>query len=107
MYIKPNHPVFDLVPQPLDQYIQHHYDNLGWPPVNRQSAWNIYLDLLHSIQISAQVPPMINVTIDEDSLPLLEHQRELLCDNDAYMGSVHGGLGLGTFLCFNLNKPYF
>ncbi|KAG1777542.1 hypothetical protein EV702DRAFT_1179381 [Suillus placidus] len=48
-YIKPDHPVFDLVPQPLNHYIQHHYDDLGQPPVTRQSAWRIYLDLLHSI----------------------------------------------------------
>ncbi|KAG2080493.1 hypothetical protein BD769DRAFT_1684951 [Suillus cothurnatus] len=95
MYVKPNHPVFDLVPQPLDQYIQHRYDDLGQPPVNRQSAWRVYLDILHSIQIATQLPPLINVLIDEDPLPLLEHQRELLCANDAhYMGGVRGGLGL-------------
>ncbi|KAG1829470.1 hypothetical protein EV424DRAFT_1470731 [Suillus variegatus] len=58
-YIKSDHPVFDLVPQPLDQYIQHHYDDLGRPPVTRQSAWRIYLDLLQSIQLAEQVPPPI------------------------------------------------
>jgi hypothetical protein len=106
MYVKPNHPVFDLVPQPLDQYIQHHYDDLGRPPVNRQSAWRVYLDILHSIQIATQLPPLINVLIDEDPLPLLEHQRELLCANDAhYMGGVHGGLGLGMFCVLIETSP--
>ncbi|KAG1738724.1 hypothetical protein EDB19DRAFT_1636175, partial [Suillus lakei] len=101
-YIKPDHPVFDLVPQPLDHYIQHHYDDLGWPPVTRQSAWRIYLDLLHSIQLAEQLLPLIVYgDVDEDNLPLLEHQRELLCaDSTYYMGGVHGGLGLGTsFVC--------
>ncbi|KAG2125457.1 hypothetical protein DEU56DRAFT_873091 [Suillus clintonianus] len=95
-YIKPNHLVFDLVPQPLDQYIQHHYDDLGRPPVTRQSAWHIYLDLLHSIQLAEQLPPpIVYGDVDEDNLPLLEHQRELLCaDGTYYMGGVHGGLGL-------------
>ncbi|KAG2156878.1 uncharacterized protein EDB93DRAFT_1247067 [Suillus bovinus] len=74
MYIKPDHPVFNLVPQPLDHYIQHHYDDLGQPPV---------------------LPPIVYGDFDEDNLPLLEHQRELLCADDTYMGGVHGGLGLG------------
>ncbi|KAG2738001.1 hypothetical protein P692DRAFT_201874334 [Suillus brevipes Sb2] len=94
-YIKSDHPVFDLVPQPLDHYIQHHYDDLGRPPVTRQSAWRIYLDLLQSIQLAEQVPPpIVYGDFDEDNLPLLEHQRELLCADDTYMGGVHGGLGL-------------
>jgi len=98
MYVKPDHPVFDLVPQPLDHFIQHRYDDLGRPPVTRQSAWHIYLDLLHSIQLAKQ---MVDGNADEDHLPLLEHQRELLCTDDAYyMGGVHGGLGLGmSFVC--------
>ncbi|KAG2146989.1 hypothetical protein BD769DRAFT_1660167 [Suillus cothurnatus] len=70
MYVKPNHPVFDLVPQPLDQYIQHRYDDLGRPPVNRQSAWRT---------------PCLSSNI----------RGSLLCANDAhYMGGVRGGLGL-------------
>ncbi|KAG1811329.1 hypothetical protein EV424DRAFT_1542550 [Suillus variegatus] len=95
IYIKSDHPVFDLVPQPLDHYIQYHYDDLGRPPVTRQSAWRIYLDLLQSIQLAEQVPPpIVYGDFDEDNLPLLEHQRELLCADDTYMGGVHGGLGL-------------
>ncbi|KAG1876492.1 hypothetical protein DFJ58DRAFT_720957 [Suillus subalutaceus] len=94
-YVKPNHPVFDLVPQPLDQFIQHCYDDLGRPPVTGQTAWHIYLNLLHSIRLAEQLPPMVDGDVDEGHLPLLEHQRELLCADDAYyMGGVHGGLGL-------------
>ncbi|KAG2132719.1 uncharacterized protein EDB93DRAFT_1041297, partial [Suillus bovinus] len=50
VYVKSDHPVFDLVPQALDHFIQCCYDDLGRPPVTRQSAWHIYLDLLHSLR---------------------------------------------------------
>ncbi|KAG1890319.1 hypothetical protein F4604DRAFT_1914866 [Suillus subluteus] len=78
VYVKSDHPVFDLVPQALDQFIHCCYDDLGQPPVTRQS-----------------LPPMVDDNMNEDHLPLLENQRDLLCANDAdYMGGVHGGLGL-------------
>ncbi|KAG1767513.1 hypothetical protein EDD22DRAFT_949969 [Suillus occidentalis] len=94
-YIKSNHPVFDLVPQPLNHYIQHHYDDLGRPLVIRQSAWHIYLGLLQSIQLAEQVPlPIVYGDFDKDNLLLLEHQGEFLCADDTYMGGIHGGLGL-------------
>ncbi|KAG1890172.1 hypothetical protein F4604DRAFT_1876780 [Suillus subluteus] len=59
-YVKSNHPVFDLVPQPLEQFIQHCYDDLGQPPVTHQTAWHIYLDLLHSIRLAEQLPLMVD-----------------------------------------------
>ncbi|KAG1786733.1 uncharacterized protein HD556DRAFT_1449391 [Suillus plorans] len=80
VYVKPDHPVFDLVPQALNQFIQHCYDDLGQPPLTRQS-----------------LPPMVDDNTNEDPLPLLKNQRDLLCANDAdYMGGVHGGLSLDT-----------
>ncbi|KAG1864859.1 hypothetical protein F4604DRAFT_1586377, partial [Suillus subluteus] len=115
VYIKPDHPVFDLVPQALDQFIRHCYDDLGRPPVTRQSAWPIYLDLLHSIQLAGQLPPMDplvdDTDINEDHLPLLENQRELLfgeAANDTYyMGGVHGGLGLGKSFVHRVQLALF
>ncbi|KAG2335795.1 hypothetical protein BDR05DRAFT_851572, partial [Suillus weaverae] len=49
-YIKPSHPVFDLVPQAFGEYIARLYDGLGRPAVTRQSAWDIYLQLLDLLQ---------------------------------------------------------
>jgi hypothetical protein len=49
---------------------------------------------------------MVDDNMDEDHVPLLENQRDLLCANDGdYMGSVHGGLGLGmSLVCLNKSK---
>ncbi|KAG1829698.1 hypothetical protein EV424DRAFT_1344133 [Suillus variegatus] len=41
-----------------------------------------------------KLPPMVDDDMNED-LPLLENQTDLLCADDAYMGGVRGGLGLG------------
>ncbi|KAG2148334.1 hypothetical protein BD769DRAFT_1624766 [Suillus cothurnatus] len=83
VYVKSDHPVFDLVPQPLNQFIRRCYNDLGQPPVTCQSAWPIYLDLLCSIQLVKQLPPPIDLYVDDDDinenpLPLLENQKELL-----------------------------
>ncbi|KAG1821416.1 hypothetical protein EV424DRAFT_1539144 [Suillus variegatus] len=103
VYVNPDHPVFDLVPQPLNDFIQRCYDELGRPPVTRQSVWTIYLDLYHSMQRSVQVPAIVRsltdiTDADEEPLPLLENQKDLFFREDAdgayYMGGIHGGLGL-------------
>ncbi|KAG1801310.1 hypothetical protein EV424DRAFT_1586045 [Suillus variegatus] len=103
LYVKPDHPVFDLVPQPLNNFIGRCYDDLGRPPVIRQSVWTIYLDLLHSIQLFEQLPAAIRsltdaTDLDEGALPLLDNQRDLFFHEDIdgayYMGGVHGGQGL-------------
>jgi hypothetical protein len=110
LYIKPDHPVFDLVPPALGQYIQHRYEQLGSPVVNRQSAWDIYLELLHVLQrddleeLPAQMLLVDDSDEDEEILPLLEDYDDLpFCEeNDGfyYMGGVGGGLGLGkTQMC--------
>jgi hypothetical protein len=105
LYIKPDHPVFDLVPPALGQYIQHHYEQLGSPVVNRQSAWDVYLELLNALQhdnseeLQAQTLLVDESDEDEEVLPLLENYDDLpFCEeNDGfyYMGGVGGGLGLG------------
>ncbi|KAG2135541.1 hypothetical protein BD769DRAFT_1627021 [Suillus cothurnatus] len=46
-YIKPGHPVFDLVPSDLGDTFQMCYERLGRPVVNHKSAWTVYLGLLH------------------------------------------------------------
>ncbi|KAG0709267.1 hypothetical protein DFH29DRAFT_1065192 [Suillus ampliporus] len=103
LYVNPDHPVFDLVPQPLNDFIQCCYDDLHRPPVTRQSVWTIYLDLFHSIRHSEQLPAVVGsladvADLDEEPLPLLENQRDLFFHEDIdgayYMGGIHGGLGL-------------
>ncbi|KAG1730904.1 hypothetical protein EDB19DRAFT_1831878 [Suillus lakei] len=43
MYIKPGHPVFDLIPSDLGDSLQICYECLGCPVVNHKSAWTFYL----------------------------------------------------------------
>ncbi|KAG1847850.1 hypothetical protein DFJ58DRAFT_730028 [Suillus subalutaceus] len=106
IYVKPDHPVFDLVPKPLNDLIQDCYDDLGRPPVTRQSAWTIYLALYHSIQHAAQTPAVVDsltdviTNSDEEPLPLLDNQKDLFFHGDTdsayYMGGIHGGHGLNA-----------
>ncbi|KAG1843638.1 hypothetical protein C8R48DRAFT_618652, partial [Suillus tomentosus] len=66
VYIKPDHSVFDLVPQALDQFIHHCYDDLGRPPISRQSAWNVYLDLPHNTVTYTR----LRQTAQSDNVPI-------------------------------------
>ncbi|KAG2126429.1 hypothetical protein BD769DRAFT_1388130 [Suillus cothurnatus] len=76
IYVKPNHPVFNLVPKPLSDLIQDCYDNLGCPP--------------HSAQIPAIVNSLTDVTnSDEEPLPLLENQKDLFFYGDTDNASDH------------------
>ncbi|KAG2739150.1 hypothetical protein P692DRAFT_201678111, partial [Suillus brevipes Sb2] len=45
-YIKPGHPVFDLVPSDLGDTLQMCYKRSGRPVVNHKLAWTVYLGLL-------------------------------------------------------------
>ncbi|KAG2142390.1 hypothetical protein DEU56DRAFT_754729 [Suillus clintonianus] len=103
LYVNPDHPVFDLVPRPLNNFIQGCYEDLGRPPITRQSVWTIYLDLYDSMQRSVQVPAIVRSLTagtdpDEEPLPLLENQNDLFFHEDTdgayYMGGIHGGQGL-------------
>ncbi|KIM60694.1 hypothetical protein SCLCIDRAFT_43242, partial [Scleroderma citrinum Foug A] len=50
LYIDPGHPIFDLVPGPLNEHLEACYNELGRPSVTRSTVWTIYLDLLHTVQ---------------------------------------------------------
>ncbi|KAG1732296.1 hypothetical protein EDB19DRAFT_2005534 [Suillus lakei] len=99
-YIKPSHQVFDLVPQAFGEYIAQLYDQLGRPAVTRQSAWDIYLQLLDLLQHADELPPQIELldsSEDEEVVLLLDNYKDLPPSNDAYyMGGVNGGLGMDT-----------
>ncbi|KAG1853232.1 hypothetical protein C8R48DRAFT_675899 [Suillus tomentosus] len=98
-YIDPDHAVFDLVPREFGHFIQDCYHELGRPPVNRQSAWTVYLHLHRTIsRLYEQLPPVVLADDEDDPLPLLENHQDLPFheddDRDYYMGGVGRGLGL-------------
>ncbi|KAG1719695.1 hypothetical protein EDB19DRAFT_1836499 [Suillus lakei] len=82
------------------EYIAQLYDQLGRPAVTRQSAWDIYLQLLDLLQQADELPPQIELldsSEDEEVVPLLDNYKDLPPSNDAYyMGGVNGGLGMDT-----------
>ncbi|KAG2135401.1 uncharacterized protein EDB93DRAFT_1107149 [Suillus bovinus] len=100
-YIKPSHPVFDLVPQAFGEYIARLYDGLGRPAVTRQSAWDIYLQLLDLLQRADELPPQIvllDSSEDEEVVSLLDNYEDLLASNDAYyMGDIEHHCQLDSF----------
>jgi hypothetical protein len=100
-YIKPGHPVFDLVPSDLGDTFQMCYERLGRPVVNRKSAWTVYLGLLRIFSALIETRPRMPLpdSIEEDEeLPLLQEHRDLPFHEEPngyyYMGGVRGGLGL-------------
>ncbi|KAG1721252.1 hypothetical protein EDB19DRAFT_1646599 [Suillus lakei] len=103
LYINSSHPVFDIVPPTLGNFIQHCYDEMGCPEVTRTNVWTVYRNLLSVLQLADNVPPtLLPNEADEDSvLPLLEGCSDLpFCEEPNgpyYMGGVGGGLGLGMW----------
>ncbi|KAG2739204.1 hypothetical protein P692DRAFT_20757479, partial [Suillus brevipes Sb2] len=114
IYIDSSHIVFDLVPKPFAEFMEHCYTELGRPLVKRETVWDVYLHLLDMVQVNDEmIPPHIELLdeAEEDStaLPLLESHRDLPDREDGsgayYMGGVGGGLGLGTpVLYFDANN---
>ncbi|KAG2359833.1 hypothetical protein BDR07DRAFT_1291218 [Suillus spraguei] len=103
VYINPSHPVFDLVPPNLNDYIQLCYEEIGCPIVDCDSAWTVYHDLLDKLQHgnnSALLDVSDEYSDEElEDLPLLNNHQDLPFNEDGYyMGGVGGGLGLGKTL---------
>ncbi|KAG1727663.1 uncharacterized protein EDB91DRAFT_1060983 [Suillus paluster] len=101
LYINSAHPVFDIVPPTLGDFIQHCYDEMGCPEVTRTNVWIVYRNLLSILQLADNVPPTLlpNEAEEDSVLPLLEGCSDLpFCEEPNgpyYMGGVGGGLGLG------------
>ncbi|KAG2368713.1 hypothetical protein BDR07DRAFT_1371997 [Suillus spraguei] len=100
-YIKPGHPVFDLVPSDLGDTLQICYECMGHPVVNCKSAWTMYLGLLRIFATSIETRPHMLLSDDiegDEELPLLQEHRDLPFHEETngyyYMGGVCGGLGL-------------
>ncbi|KIJ06201.1 hypothetical protein PAXINDRAFT_92365 [Paxillus involutus ATCC 200175] len=111
IYIKPDHPVFDLVPGPLNVFLRECYNELGCPVVDRSSVWTVYRQLHAVIQYHAETPPIlasINTEMEDDELALLEGLQDLPfleSETHYYMGGVGGGLGLGKYFIV-LHPPF-
>jgi len=100
LYINHNHPVFDLVPASLGNFIEFCYDNLGRPPIHRSSMWTIYSQLLGLLQQSQGMPAVlvgldngVAPAGDNEDLPLIEGLQNLH-EKEGYFGGVANGLGL-------------
>ncbi|KAF9232881.1 hypothetical protein BU15DRAFT_67056 [Melanogaster broomeanus] len=104
LYINPSHAVFERVPPSLGACIEQCYNQLNRPPVNRASAWMVYLDLVYILRQRVETLPIlkeIDIRMtdedDDDELPLLEGFQDLPYHENAmhyYMGGVGGGMGL-------------
>jgi hypothetical protein len=101
VYINPSHPIFDLVPPNLNDYIQLCYEEIGCPIIDHDSAWTVYHDLLDKLQ-HGNNSMLLDVSGDEysdeelEDLPLLNKHQDLPFNEDGYyMGGVGSGLGLG------------
>ncbi|KAF8120876.1 hypothetical protein EV363DRAFT_1278349 [Boletus edulis] len=99
--LNPSHPVFDLVPEPISIVLDDIYAMLGRPAITRMSIWDVYLDLLHQIQDSPSRSTPLQLSLDDDALPLLDNQADLPFREDAdgyyYMGGVGRGLGMRMY----------
>ncbi|KAG1811302.1 hypothetical protein EV424DRAFT_1542583 [Suillus variegatus] len=102
LYIKSAHPMFDIVPPTLRNFIQQCYGRMGSPEVTRSTVWTVYRDILFALQLADNISPTLslNEANEDGALPLLEGCTDLpFCDEPNgpyYMGGVGGGLGLGA-----------
>ncbi|KAI6156717.1 hypothetical protein BKA82DRAFT_4009273 [Pisolithus tinctorius] len=98
LYIKADHPVFNLVPHVLNAFIDKCYIQLGSLSVQRNTIWVIYLDLLSLLWQQPDIIPVIKgATSDNeeqnDDVPLIDGLQDLI-ENDQYMGGLGNGMGL-------------
>ncbi|KAG9311682.1 hypothetical protein JVU11DRAFT_7919 [Chiua virens] len=98
LYINAAHPVFDLVPQRLNDFLVGCYDRLGNPALERGSIWSVYLNILSAARQYAEVPRILASLSSEEAVPeeleLMSDQRDLPDNNGEYMGGVGNGYGL-------------
>ncbi|KIK77025.1 hypothetical protein PAXRUDRAFT_168071 [Paxillus rubicundulus Ve08.2h10] len=98
LYINPNHAVFKLVSPPLSAFLELCYNELGRPPVERETIWMIYHSTLELIRQCEEVSAILvaidaNDTVENGEMPLLEGLHNLP-ETDYYMGGVGNGMGL-------------
>ncbi|KIK75106.1 hypothetical protein PAXRUDRAFT_173806, partial [Paxillus rubicundulus Ve08.2h10] len=103
LYIQSTHPVFNLVPTVLANFIEDHYNLLNRPAVTRTSVWAVYRQLLGILQQQVAMPPLLaSIKADfldnsDEDVPLLLPGEDLPFHETGthyYMGGVGGGRGL-------------
>ena len=98
LYIKPEHPIFDLIPHSLNILIEDCYIQLGSPAIECRTVWMIYLNLLTLVQQHQDVVHAVAEVMDagaEDqnsNVPLIGGLCNLI-ENDNYMGGLGNGMG--------------
>lgn len=104
LYINPTHHVFDLVPLPLNHSFAHCYESLGRPSIQRDSIWDIYLDMLRAIRQYADLPELLssinsdNANDSAERFEYIEGQQDLPNNGHAYLGGVANGRGLRMYI---------
>lgn len=108
LYINPTHEVFDLLPAALEVLVEQCYDQLGRPPVERETVWGIYLELLELVRSCQDVgvvlveiengttEPQLQVpqAPDNEDIALLQGLQDLY-ERTGYLGGVANGMGPG------------
>ncbi|CAK5274358.1 unnamed protein product [Mycena citricolor] len=105
MYAPPDHEIFQLVPLDFEVLISQIYRDIGEPPVNRKSCWEVYrrllsefnkLNELHVMHQSAHWTRALEMASNEypDKIEVLPNLKELRGGEDvvgpgAYMGGVN------------------
>ncbi|CAK5278055.1 unnamed protein product [Mycena citricolor] len=127
MYAPPDHDVFLLVPPDFEIAILDIYAKLNSPIVDRDSCWDVYLQLLNCLKeldqlndidqsADARWGHVLTQPVDEN-IPLLPNLQELrggegvVGEGAYYMGGVNNGDGLGMFhylgtLLFTDSSPF-
>ncbi|KAF8420586.1 hypothetical protein L210DRAFT_3491406 [Boletus edulis BED1] len=87
LYINGDHTVFDLIPAPLNHYIEQCYDHLGRPQVGRMSAWTVYLEILDLMRQYEDIVDILGGIEDiaEDSDPAILVAGADLHEVDGYI----------------------
>lgn len=104
LYINLAHHIFSLTPMPLNNYFIRCYENMGKPHIERDSIWQVYLNMLHTIHQYTDLPELLTFLDSEpewndanDSVKGFEYiarQKDLPDNEDEYLSGVNNGHGL-------------
>ncbi|KAG1844036.1 hypothetical protein DFJ58DRAFT_717670 [Suillus subalutaceus] len=108
LYIDPSHIVFDLVPKPFSEFMEHCYTELGHPLVTRQTTWDVYLRLLAIVEANDEMIPrhieleLISIVVDQhlhelESLARDDEPDITLGIDESVVGLDHAGLVVWDF----------
>ncbi|CAK5271654.1 unnamed protein product [Mycena citricolor] len=113
IYASPQHEIFQLVPPDFEVIISDLYTEIGSPAVDRNSCWEVYLQLIAKFKALDKLHS-VDQTVDDrwgyalshaaeeyrDEIAPLPNLKELhggdgIIGQNVYMGGVNNGDGLG------------